>query len=312
MNTFITLATVVIAVLAVAYIFFPKPIIAMTTSLIRHQSRLTSHTMIVDGEQWHYLEGGPKDAELMVLVHGFGADKDNWTLYARYFTHKYRVIAPDLPGFGDSCWKTQRDYSAASQTARLHRFLQAKGLDKYHMAGNSMGGYITLTYALKYPQNLMTIALFNSAGVKGEHRCELDHAIQAGKNLFEVSSLEDFDRLLSLVAHKPIKIPNVFRRVKYQELIERQPHLNGVFWSVMSEIEQQPLNDKLPRVGVPCLIVWGRHDRLIDVSCVDVLSDSIDNSSSVILEDVGHVPMLECPQDVAQHHIRYIESATPV
>src|ERR1700710_1777563 len=81
---------------------------------------------LADGTRMVYLEGG--SGAPLVLVHGFGADKDNFTRVARYLTPHYRVIVPDLVGFGESTHRADVDYHYAAQARRLHAFTQALGL----------------------------------------------------------------------------------------------------------------------------------------------------------------------------------------
>src|SRR3546814_1707424 len=79
----------------------------------------------------------------------------------------YHVIAPDLPGFGENERNPQLAYDVEAQTARLKGFVDAPGLDRPHIAGNSMGGWIALRYALDYPQALDSLNRLNTAGGKG-------------------------------------------------------------------------------------------------------------------------------------------------
>src|SRR3546814_10747769 len=78
----------------------------------------------------------------------------------------YHVIAPDRPGFGENERNPQLAYDVEAQTARLKGFVDALGLDRPHIAGNSMGGWIALRYALDYPQALASLIVLNNAGVK--------------------------------------------------------------------------------------------------------------------------------------------------
>jgi alpha-beta hydrolase superfamily lysophospholipase len=96
-----------------------------------------------DGSRIVYLEGGT--GAPLVLVHGFGADKDNFTRVARYLTPHYRVILPDLVGFGESSHRTDVDYHYAAQAERVRAFVQALGLSRIDLGGNSMGGGIAMS-----------------------------------------------------------------------------------------------------------------------------------------------------------------------
>ena len=130
------------------YYLFPAWLVALLVGMVRKWGRMSAKSVIADGITWPYLEGGPPDGEVVVMVHGFGGDKDNWPLYARHFTKRYRVIAPDLPGFGGNVRDPKLNYGGPAQTERLHAFVTELGLDNIHLAGNSMGGFISLTYAL--------------------------------------------------------------------------------------------------------------------------------------------------------------------
>jgi len=80
-----------------------------------------------------YLEGGR--GESILLLHGFGADKDNWNLFSRHLTKKYHVIAPDLPGFGESSKIWSARYHIVAQVERVHEFAKEIGLTKFHLVG---------------------------------------------------------------------------------------------------------------------------------------------------------------------------------
>ena len=80
---------------------------------------------------------------------------------------------------------------------------------------------------------------------------------------------------------------------------ELRDQLDGIFWVIANEGRDFPLNDRLGEVKIPTLIIWGRHDRLLDVSCVAVLEAGIAGSQSHIFEHVGHVPMIEDPKATA-------------
>src|SRR5690606_34979350 len=96
-----------------------------------------------DGSRYVYLEGG--EGEPLMLLHGFGADKDHFTRVASYLTLDYRVIVPDLLGFGESDKPPHADYSPQAQAARLRMLASALGVGRVHLGGNSMGGQIALS-----------------------------------------------------------------------------------------------------------------------------------------------------------------------
>ncbi len=288
----------------------PRLLFDAVKNLLRRRAALSRRTVCVGDIDWPYLAGGNAAGEPVVLVHGFGGDKDNWTLYAPYLTPHHRVLCPDLPGFGENDRNVGRDYSVRAQARRLGEFLDALGVGRCHLAGNSMGGFIALQFALDFPRRLASLALLDNAGVAGANTSELQRAIERCENPLELKTMADVERLLAFVYRKPPFMPRQFKRVLLDDALANERVLEKVFWTLASEGIAGVLNARLGDVRAPTLIVWGRHDQLIDVSVVDELRRGIANSVAVILEHVGHVPMLEAPQETAAHHLALLARAS--
>ncbi len=306
----LTVTLAIVAALVVAWLVItfvvPIPFINGLLRLVRRVCGLEMRTIDVGGVTWPYLDGGPRSGEVLLLLHGFGGDKDNWPIYARGLRRDYRVIIPDLPGFGENFRDNRDDYGMAAQAERLHAFVRALSIERFHVAGNSMGGFLALKYALSYPDAVMTLTLLNSAGVTGANASELEVMAERGESPLVVRSEQDFDWLIRFLVHRRLPVPRVFKRYFCNRAIARQAFLDYVFWSLVKEIKASPLNDELPGVVNPTLIIWGRHDRLIDVSCVDTLEAGIPDSRSIVYDDIGHVPMLECPARAAAAHLEHL------
>ena len=113
------IAAILIIVPVLVYFLFPAPFYRMAIYAGRSAAGLTEKTVQVDDHRIVYLEGGR--GETVLLVHGFGAEKDNWVLFAKYLTPIYRVVIPDLAGFGESSRISEASYDIMSQAAREHR-----------------------------------------------------------------------------------------------------------------------------------------------------------------------------------------------
>ena len=286
--------------LALMYFVFPGRLVAIGRALLRRRGGMVQKSIVVDGRNWPYLEGGDASKPLLLLVHGFAGDKDNWSMIAPYLTRDYHVIAPDLPGFGENERNPDLAYDLQAQTARLKAFADALGLSRPHVGGNSMGGWIALRYAIDYPDALASLILLNNAGVNGANESELQkQAANEDYNPLVLANLEDADRLVAMVVHKPPHIPSRLKPVLYADGLKYRDQLDTIFWVNATEGRDHPLNDRLGEVKVPTLIIWGRHDKLLDVSCVPVLEAGIAGSVSHIFEHVGHVPMIEDPKATA-------------
>ncbi len=289
------------------YFLYPQALVVLIVGAARRWGRLSEKSVVVDGITWPYLEGGPGDGPIVIMIHGFGGDKDNWSLYARYFTKRFRVIAPDLPGFGENIRDPKLRYGGPEQAERLDAFLTELGLDDIHLTGSSMGGLIVLAYALSYPNRVRTLTLINSAGVTSKNESELELAIAAGQNPLLATSLGDLDRLTDFIMHRRIPSPKFMKQAMLDVQLEHFELLSQIFWTTAEEALDGSMTERLGELAMPTLIIWGRHDRLVDVSCTEVMTAAIPDNRVVILEDAGHMPILECPQETADHHVNWLD-----
>lgn len=301
---------ILVGLLAVATVLclrFPGMALAAALRAVRALCGLRRRTTSVDGYLWYYLDSGG-DREPVVLLHGFGADKDIWLAYGRLLRKRFRVIAPDLPGFGESKRDPALDYTAAAQCRRLRRFIEQLGLTEVHLAGNSLGGFIAACYALTYPETLHSVMLIDAAGIAGSRKSEADLVIERGENPFEVKDLKAFRQMLSWIAHKPPKIPAFLMKALYEDMQRRQAFLERLFWTLLEDLRSRNLLDQLQHLKVALLALWGREDRLVDVSAAVAIHERVPGSTLVILDDVGHVPMFEAPAVTATHHLHFIDN----
>jgi abhydrolase domain-containing protein 6 len=288
----------------------PRTAAKLSLHALRWTMGLTPHRRPVGDIEWAWLEGGPADGEPLVLLHGFSGSKDNWLLYAPFMAGRYRIICPDLPGFGDSTRDGEKDHGIAAQVARLAAFLDMLGIERCHLGGNSLGGYVALAFALEYPERIVSLGLFNNAGVNGPERSELQEKMARGENPLQLHSRRDLDRILGLVIHRPPYIPLL---VKYIILAEHRRYgalLNRIFGQIIGDALERPLDDRLGELDIPTIIFWGEQDRLLHVSAAAFQNERIAGSELVIFEDVGHVPMIERPWSTAQHHRDFLDRLT--
>lgn len=255
----------------------------------------------VGGHRWHYLEGGSARAETLVLLHGFGADKDNWSRFARGLRRDFRILIPDLPGFGENACLPGQDYSMQAQAARLHDFLQSRGVQRCHIAGSSMGGHLAAVYAQRHASQVQSLGLYNNGGINAPVSCEMSRALQRGENLLLVSSVADFDRLIALVCEKTPFIPGFVRRHMARAAIARRNCIAGIFRQYQREIYGD-LESVLGTLSLPVWVVWGKQDRVLDVSSCEVMKPLLPSAEFDIMDDTGHLPMLERPAVCARRY----------
>ena len=284
---------------------FPEDTTRLMIGLERQRAGLEPKSVVVGGEAWHYLEGGSPDAPVLLLLHGFGGDKDNWTRFSGTLTEDYRVIAPDLPGFGDSARHPDWDYSLTAQSDRLAGFVAALKLSPLHIGGNSMGGQLAAIYTHAQPEQIESLFLLNNGGIRAPVLSEMYLALGRGENPLILSSPEDFDRLLSFASHKTPFIPWPAKNVLGQKTFEYADFNRYIFAALRGDrhVALEPL---LGDIKQPVLIVWGEFDRVLDVSSIEVMKPLLPQASVIVMRDTGHLPMLERPTETAAHYREFL------
>lgn len=271
-------------------------------TLERSKGDLEIKQVQIDSTNLVYSESGK--GETLVLVHGFGGDKDNWTRMTPFLNAKFRIISPDLPGFGDSDRNTSLNYSVSEQVKRLHLFIEKLGIKKFHIAGNSMGGAISAAYASKYPDEILSLILINSAGVVSPIKSELTINLENGFNPLLVNDIKDYDRLLNFIFVKKPYIPDIIKGYFAEKAVKNRSFNEKIFQDLRAE--KNIVEESLSKIKSPTLIIWGDTDRVIHVSSVDVFKKYIPNSKSVIMKDCGHSPQIERPEEVASHILGFL------
>lgn len=239
----------------------------------------------------------------VVLVHGLGASWQCWLQNIPDLARAHRVIAPDLPGFGASEMPVD-DISIPGYGAAVDAVCDAIDLDEAAtVVGNSMGGFIGTEVAIQAPERVARLVLVSAAGFWGETRragptvraARLTHALTAWATarVQEQSARARLRRfaLRQGGVHRPQDIPLDLA----QEVIDaagREGFLDG-----LGALADYSVRDRLTEIACPTLIVWGRDDPLVRVSDADEYERLIPDARKVVWDGVGHVAMLERPDE---------------
>ncbi len=269
----------------------------------RRAADLVKKEVQVDDHRIVYLEGGK--GETVVLLHGFGVYKDVWTTFAAYLKG-YHLVIPDIPGFGESSQVPTDSYDVESQVGRIDRFMEMLKLDKFHMAGNSMGGALAATYSAKYPEKVMTLALLDTLGAPSQNKSEFVMQLEKGNNLFWIRNYEDYDKLMALAFIKRPAVPESFKKIMAANWIAHTDFNKKIWEDWGGTLVQFSLAPVLPLIQAPVLIMWGDQDKLLDVGGVAFLEKNLKNYRTVIMKDAGHCPMMENPEETAKVYMSFL------
>ena len=298
----IAVSLISLAIAAGAFVYLaPESATGLALQLERSRAGLVRREITLpSGVRYAYLEGGT--GEPLMLLHGFAADKDNFTRVAAYLTSRYRVIVPDQVGFGESSHLPNGDYRSEAQADRLHQLALALGIRRIHLGGSSMGGQISMAYAAKYPADVSSLWLLAPAGVWSAPKSELARLTQEqGRNPLIARNEDEFAQMVDFVMNDPPFVPRVILNVMAKERIQNVTLANHIFGqSVTDSIEE-----RIRGTPVPTLIVWGDRDRALNVDSADVLHKLMPRSHVIVMPGIGHLPMMERPKQSAEDYLKF-------
>ena len=308
MGKLFKLVMLLVVTLAVVYgvfdFFFPVRFAEAAMNAERSAAGLQRREIDIPGFKVVYLEGG--QGQPLLLLHGFGADKDNWTRVAHYLTPRFHVYAIDLPGYGESTKPSPEQSRIEDQVSYVSQIAAALGLDRFDLGGNSMGGWIAGAYAAAHPEQVGSLWLLAPAGVSTAQDSDLVKIVKSGGHVPLIARTpEEYGELLDFVfVHRPF-VPHAVITVLAQHANESYDFNQKVFAEL---VKDAPLEPQVKNLATPTLIVWGDHDRALNDSGAEVLHRLMPNSQVIIVPDMGHLPMLEAPAQSAADYIKFRDS----
>lgn len=279
--------------------FAPQVIFDGAIKLMRSAAGMESRFISIDSRQYHYLDSGEDGLPTILFIHGFTADADNWTRMAINLKGDYRLVAIDLLGHGQSDKPMDANYLVSTQATNVAQFIDALDLDNVHLIGNSMGGHIAAMIAARHPQHIASVTLLNNAGIISPIKSDAWKAIEAGKtNPLVIRTPEDTERFLDYVMEQKPFMTNSLKRYFAERAIANEKLYETIFGFLIPD-NFEDLTLELHKIKVPVNIIWGKQDRVLHVSSIDVMKPLLEGETVTILEDTGHGPMVERPNKTA-------------
>lgn len=259
----------------------------------------------IPGFELPYLEGG--QGEPLLLIHGFGAEKNNFTRVARFLTPEHRVIVPDVPGFGESSKPPDATYTIADQVERLRAFARGLGVTRLHLGGSSMGGWIATAWAARYPAEVASLWLLAPTGTAAAGDSELAREFrESGRIMLVARTPGEHARVRSFVMARPPFLPYSFRRVIGERAAANYELHSRIFTALRQE---PPLESYVKPQPTPALIVWGSADRALNPQQgAEAMKALLPNATVVLMPGVGHLPMVEAVRSSAEDYLAFRRS----
>jgi pimeloyl-ACP methyl ester carboxylesterase len=262
--------------------------------------RSMARRLEIDGRTVNVIDTGGESKPPLLWIHGLSGLWQNWLLNLPAFMDRYRCIAPDLPGFGDS-EMPREEITIPGYARTVAALCEQLGVDGPTVIGNSMGGFVGAELAISQPTRVSKLVLVSAAGLSTEyHRAE---PLLVGARLWTFATARTSARVDSIVRRKRL------RRLALQGVVRYPEKLSGPLTWELVEGASRPgflqglkanleysFRDRLARIEVPTLIVWGRNDMIVPVGDAARYERLIGpNARAAIFEDTGHVPMIERP-----------------
>ena len=251
----------------------------------------------------HFTDTGPRDAPILVLVHGYSASLNTWDAWVRNLRKDYRVIRLDLPGHGLSRCVDNDEIGIEQFIASIDRVTHSLDVDQFTLVGSSMGGHTAWAYALAHPDRLDGLVLVDAAGwLSAPGEDDKDPVIfKLLRNGFARNVMKDLD--MSALIRSGLENSFADPELVTDEMVERYSamsrapcHREALLKIMIGTSLRVPASkERLSAITVPTLILHGDTDNLIPVAHAEKFADAIPGSKLIIYPETGHIPQEEQP-----------------
>ncbi len=261
----------------------------------------------INGTETHYKIEGQGDT--LILIHGTAASLHTWDDWTAELKKDFTIVRMDIPAFGITGPNAERDYSIEAYVDFLHAFAETKGLDNFHLAGNSLGGNIAWNYALSHPEQVNKLVLIDAAG----------YPIEDGISfIFKLAKTPVLNTIVKYCTPKFFirrNIREVYAKDELisDELIDRYYALNRRTGNRQAFIDRANTDtetspERIKEIEHETLIMWGDSDLWIPLEHAQRFKIDIPNSELQIIDNSGHVPMEEDPEITSELVREFLKS----
>lgn len=293
----------IVGILAVliglAFLFLGDPEVPRDALMSKYGQAPSQFIDLPSGAKAHYRDQGNKDGPALVLLHGSNASLHTWEPWVKILGDEFRVVTVDLPGHGLTIARADDDLSAESMAKFVDEFATAAGVERFAVAGNSMGGGVAGRAAMQFPARATHLILIDSAGVIPPNMPDPP----AFFYLVRTPVLRNFLRLVPgrPVAEATLKASFANQALVTPEMIDRYWELNrgpGIRMATRKRFsmgleyfqgEDKFFRDSMPKIAIPTLVLWGRQDKLLPVEAAEIFKAAIPGAQAIIYDDGGHI-----------------------
>ncbi len=255
----------------------------------------------IDGNNIRYLESG-NSKNTLVLVHGLGASAERWSSIIPLLTDHFRVIVPDLIGFGYSD-KPLADYTPEFFSDFLEKFFVASDIEHSNLIGSSLGGQVSVEFTASHPKMVEKLILVSPSGIMKKSTPALDAYIMAAMYPNQLNAQNAFEMMEGSGNRANPEIVNGF--------IERMrlPNAKLAFMSTILGLKNsEVITQKLQSLVTQTLIIWGSDDPVIPIQHADEFVASIKDCRFYRMDGCGHTPYVQDPDAFSSLVLSFLQN----
>ena len=252
----------------------------------------------VDGLKIRYLESGKGKKKHALFIHGLGSAADRWMKIPDELSSDFHSIAIDLPEFGESDKPEKMNYTIDQFRKIILSFLKEIKIQNEEITpiGHSLGGYIASEIAIQNQDNIKQLVLIDSSGMLEKPTAILEEYFRAAINPTQDNVRQSFEKMVADPKRIPQQLVDGFiRRIN-------MPNAKHAFeLTLVNSATTQIGLTRLRQINsIPTLIIWGVHDKVIPLDHSKFFKENIGDSVLEIIEDAGHAPFAEKPDQVCE------------
>lgn len=268
----------------------------------------------VDGTKVHYRVEGDKSKPLLILLHGVLASLHTWDGWVEHLKPHFQIMRIDIPGFGLTGPMAKDDYTPEYAVEFFERFRQKMGFEKFHLAGNSLGGFISWYYAAHYPQHVDKLILIDPIAYPQKLPFIIKFASGTFFGAFAQFQSPRFiiKRNIRQVYGDPDKVTDEIID-RYHELLLREGNRESMvkyFRTLKKYSTNEEICRSIPNIKSPTLLMWGESDRWVPPELIERWRSDLPGLNVKTYPGAGHVPMEEMPDETAADAYAFLTGGT--
>lgn len=298
------------------YFVLKRDDIPYATLAAKYESAASRYVDLPGNVRVHYRDEGLQsaDAPVLLLVHGFSASLHTWEPWVARMGDTYRIVSLDLPGHGLT--SAPAGYQANIEVYRdlVEAFARAQNLNRFFLAGSSMGGNVAWQYALAHPERVEGLILVSASGWE-DTRPEAQEALAfrllrspIGRYLMQLDSTRLVRNGLEASFYDATLVDEAMV-TRYSELARAPGHRDIILQMSTGRRVHATPEMLAPLAATPVLVLHGDTDRIVPSEHGPQFANAIQGSTLVMYENTGHIPQEEIPDRSAADVRAFIDTA---